>query len=281
MANILMGKEVAEALRKRARAAAENLPAAPTLLILRVGSREDDIAYEQSVLRSAKDGLISVVTQALPADVTQEELEQTLRQANAASGIHGILLLRPLPKHLDAARANALISPDKDIDGATDLSLSGVFTGSHRGFSPCTAQAVLELIHHYDIPVRGKKVAVIGRSLVIGRPLGMLLMEEDATVVMCHRKTPDTAAIARQADILVAAAGEKRIVTASYVHPSQTVIDVGTNWDAEQNRLCGDVDFDAVSPVVSAITPVPGGIGTVTSAVLLLHVAEAAKRLQG
>ena len=171
-----------------------------------------------------------------------------------------------------------MLDPAKDIDGCTDGSLAGVFTNTKTGFPPCTAQAAMEILHHYNVPIKGKKAAVIGRSLVIGRPVAMMLMHENATVVNLHTKTVDPAAIAREADILIAAAGQLRSVGPEYTNPDQVIIDVGINWDEAKGGIAGDVDFDAVEPVVRALTPVPGGVGTVTTSVLVSHVVEAAKR---
>ena len=184
----------------------------------------------------------------------------------------------PLPKHLDTERARKMLNPAKDVDGCTDLSLAGVFTNTKTGFPPCTAQAAMEILHHFDIPVSGKKAAVIGRSLVIGRPVGMMLMHENATVVNCHTRTVDVPSITREADILIAAAGRLHSVTRDFTNPDQVVIDVGINWDEEKGGISGDVAFEDVEPHVQAITPVPGGVGSVTSSVLIGHVIEAAKR---
>ena len=164
------------------------------------------------------------------------------------------------------------------MDGCTDGSLAGVFTNTKLGFAPCTAQAAMEILHHYGVNPKGKKAAVIGRSLVIGRPVAMMLMHENATVVNCHTRTLDVPSITRQADILIAAAGVLRSVTPEFTNPDQVVIDVGINWDEAKGGISGDVDFDRVEPLVRAITPVPGGVGSVTSCVLADHVIQAAKR---
>lgn len=214
----------------------------------------------------------------LPEDVDSDTFFGELRRVNEDADVHGILLFRPLPRHLDGERARQMIDPAKDVDGCTDGSLAGVFTNTQIGFSPCTAQAAMEILHFYGIDVRGKRAAVIGRSLVIGRPVAMMLMHENATVVNCHTRTRDVRAFTRRADILVAAAGRLHSVTEQYTHPDQVVIDVGINWDEEKGGISGDVDFAAVEPVVQAITPVPGGVGSVTSCVLIGHVVEAAKR---
>ena len=171
-----------------------------------------------------------------------------------------------------------MLNPAKDIDGCTDLSLAGVFTNTKTGFPPCTAQAAMEILHHFGIQIKGKKAAVIGRSLVIGRPVAMMLMHENATVVNCHTRTVDVPSITRQADILIAASGQLHSVTREYTNPDQVVIDVGINWDEAKGGISGDVAFEDVEPCVAAITPVPGGVGSVTTCVLIGHVVEAAKR---
>ena len=250
----------------------------PTLAILRVGERPDDLAYERGALKRAEKAGVTVKQVVLPEDVSQDDFDRTLAGLNEDAGVHGILMLRPLPAQLDNERARQMLAPEKDIDGCTDGSLAGVFTNTKTGFPPCTAQAAMEMLHYYGYDVKGKKVAVIGRSLVIGRPVAMMLMHENATVVNCHTKTVDVPSITREADIIIAATGRLRNVTPEFVKEGQVIIDVGVNWDEEKGGIAGDVDFDAVEPLVSAITPVPGGVGTVTSSVLISHVVEAAKR---
>ena len=213
--------------------------------------------------------------------VAQADFDETFAAVNRDETVHGILLFRPLPKQLDGERARQMLDPKKDVDGCTDASLAGVFANAKVGFPPCTAQAAMEILHHYGVQIKGKKAAVIGRSLVVGRPVAMLLMHENATVVNCHTKTCDVPSITRQADILIAAAGVLKSVTPEFTNPDQVVIDVGINWDEAKGGISGDVDFDAVEPVVRAITPVPGGVGSVTSCVLASHVIEAAKRTIG
>ncbi|MBQ6636535.1 MAG: bifunctional 5,10-methylenetetrahydrofolate dehydrogenase/5,10-methenyltetrahydrofolate cyclohydrolase [Lachnospiraceae bacterium] len=281
MAKILKGKEVADALTAQMQKDTQALKEAgitPTLCIFRVGERPDDLAYERGAVKRAETVGIAVRKVVLPPDVTQEVFDQTLTDVNGDDSIHGILLLRPLPGHLDNEKARQMLNPAKDIDGCTDLSLAGVFTNTKTGFPPCTAQAAMEILHHFNIPVKGRKAAVIGRSLVIGRPVGMMLMHENATVVNCHTRTVDVPSITRQADILIAASGQLHSVTREYTNPDQVVIDVGINWDAEKGGISGDVAFEDVEPCVRAITPVPGGVGSVTSCVLIGHVIEAAKR---
>ena len=281
MAKILKGKEVADALTARMQQDVEELKAqgvTPTLCIFRVGERPDDLAYERGATKRAQAAGVKVKNLILPGDVPQDVFDRELNRVNKDDTIHGILLFMPLPRHLDTERARQMLNPAKDVDGCTDLSLAGVFTNTKTGFPPCTAQAAMEILHHFDIPVSGKKAAVIGRSLVIGRPVGMMLMHENATVVNCHTRTVDVPSITREADILIAAAGRLHSVTRDFTNPDQVVIDVGINWDEEKGGISGDVAFEDVEPHVQAITPVPGGVGSVTSSVLIGHVIEAAMR---
>ena len=281
MAKILKGKEVADALTSQMKQDVENLKAAgvtPTLCIFRVGARPDDLSYERGAAKRASLVGIEVRNVILPADVSQEEFDQEFRKVNEDESIHGILLFRPLPKHLDNEKARQMLNPAKDIDGCTDLSLAGVFTNTKTGFPPCTAQAAMEILHYYGIPIKGRKAAVIGRSLVVGRPVAMMLMHENATVVNCHTRTVDVPSITREADILITASGQLHSVTKEYTNPSQVVIDVGINWDEAKGGISGDVAFEDVEPNVAAITPVPGGVGGVTTCVLISHVVEAARR---
>lgn len=284
MAEVLRGAPVIQAMKERLIPEVEQLKErgiTPTLAILRVGERQEDLAYERGAVKRFDTIGAAVRKVVLPADVSQEAFDETLQELNQDDSVHGILIFAPLPKHLDIRRARTMLAPQKDVDGCTDASLAGVFTGSRVGFPPCTAQAVMEMLHHYGIAVEGKKAAVVGRSLIIGRPVAQLLMAENATVVNLHRKTVDSEGIAAAADILVAACGELRLIGPAYTNPDQVVIDVGVNWDAEKGGIAGDVDFDAVEPVVKAITPVPGGVGSVTTSVLASHVVEAAKKMAG
>lgn len=284
MAQILSGREVAsamnDALLTRAGALAER-GILPTLAIVRVGENESDLSYERGAEKRAQKVGVDVRLIALPEAVAAETLLETIRALNEDEGIHGVLLLRPLPGHLkDKSQqiCNAL-RPDKDVDAMTDLSSAGVYQGRpDLGFPPCTPEACMKILHHYGISCAGKRAVVIGRSLVVGRPLAMMLMAEDATVTLCHSKTPNLPEIARQGDILVTAAGRLGFVDAGFVRPGQVVLDVSVNWDPEKNGIAGDCVFDEVEPVVSAITPVPGGVGAVTSSVLMDHVITAAER---
>lgn len=281
MAELLKGAPVAAALAERTASAVETLKSRsilPTLAILRVGAREDDLSYERGAMKRCAAAGIEVRSVALPAEVTHAEYMRTLESLNRDSTVHGILMLRPLPSQLDEEAARKALAPEKDVDGVTDGSLAGVFTGSGEGFAPCTAQAVLEILDHYGVALKGKIAAVAGRSLVVGRPAAMLLMERGATVTICHSKTADVAAVTKQADIVVAAIGKMRSLGADYFAPGQTVIDVGIHFNEETGKLCGDVRQEEAELIVSALTPVPGGVGAVTTAVLVSHVAEAALR---
>ncbi|MDY6287584.1 MAG: bifunctional 5,10-methylenetetrahydrofolate dehydrogenase/5,10-methenyltetrahydrofolate cyclohydrolase [Lachnospiraceae bacterium] len=280
MADRLLGKEVNQALLEDLKARSEELQRAdiePCLAVVRVGEREEDLSYERGALKKCEKAGVICTKRVFPADVTEDELLKTIRSLNEDQSVHGILLFRPLPKHLNERKIINEIAPAKDVDGVTDISMAGVYSGSDRGFPPCTAQAVMEILHHYGIPVEGKKAVIIGRSLVIGRPVAMMLMKKNATVTICHTRTKDPAAEARQADILVAAAGRAGLVGSSYTNPGQTVIDVGIHVN-DEGKMCGDVAFDEVEPAVRAITPVPGGVGSVTTTVLAEHVIRAAER---
>ena len=280
MAQLLKGLSAANALTDvlAERAAALNAKnVTPTLAILRVGERPDDISYETGAMqRCAKVG-IAVRHFLLKADCTTDELLNTIREINADPSIHGCLMFRPLPDKAMEEAACALLSPEKDVDCMTAASLTAVFTGKGAGYPPCTAQAVLELLDHYGIELSGKRVCVIGRSLVIGKPVSMMLQARNATVTMCHTKTLNLAQTCRDAEILVVAAGKAGMADGSFAAPGQIIVDVGIHVN-EEGKLCGDVLFDEAEPIVEAITPVPGGVGSVTTAVLAKHVIQAAEK---
>ncbi|MBR4708111.1 MAG: bifunctional 5,10-methylenetetrahydrofolate dehydrogenase/5,10-methenyltetrahydrofolate cyclohydrolase [Pseudobutyrivibrio sp.] len=281
MARILKGKDVVEALNEKLIAEVKDLKEKgiiPTLAILRVGERPDDLSYERGAIKRCELIGVAVKVVALLADISENDFFDALEKLNDDINIHGILMFRPLPKHIDSEKARKLLKATKDVDGCTDLSLAGVFTNTNIGFAPCTAEAAMEILRFYNIPVAGKNVAVIGRSLVIGRPVAMLLMHENATVTICHTKTKDVPSITKNADIVVVASGQMESVGAEFLKEGQTVIDVGISWNGEKGKLCGDVKFDEAEAIVDAITPVPGGVGGVTTSILVKHVVEAAKR---
>ena len=280
MAEELRGKPVADAigqdLAPRIRALRE-AGVAPTLAILRVGEREDDLSYERGALKRCEALEVDVRQFVLAADCTQEELMGAIGQINADDGIHGCLMFRPLPAQLDEAAACQALDPAKDMDGITQGSAFGVFANQRIGYPPCTADACMHILRHYGCELEGARVTVVGRSLVIGKPVSMMLQAANATVKMCHTRTRDLSAECRDADILVVAAGHKGTVGADAVASGQTVIDVGINWDEEAGKLVGDVLYDEVEPIVARITPVPGGVGSVTTAILASHVVQAAE----
>lgn len=281
MAKRLEGAPVAAALNERMARETEALKKrgiVPMLAVLRLGSRPDDLSYETGVKKRCAAVGVQVKNVVLPAGVDSDTFFDTLEKLNEDPAVHGILMFRPLPPHLDGEKARRVLNPAKDVDGCTDASLAGVFTGTNIGFVPCTAQAAMEILDYYGIDCAGKRAVVLGRSLVVGRPVSMLLLHRNATVTTCHTKTASMPSIARTADILIACTGKMESIGAEYLRKGQVVIDVGIGWNEEKGKLCGDVKFEEAEPVAAAVTPVPGGVGTVTTSVLVSHVIEAAKR---
>jgi len=288
MAKLLLGKEVTASINGNLTSRVQALTArgiTPKLAIVRCGENPSDLSYERGALKRAETIGVKTEVFVLPESVSKEELISLIEQINAEPTIHGCLLFRPLPQHLRADQDEIVnhLAPEKDIDCMTDLSNAGVFMGKDLGFSPCTAQACMEILKFYGVELKGKRVAVIGRSLVVGKPVAMMLMAKNATVTVCHTRTLDVPSITAQADIIVTAAGKLKSLTADYVRPGQIIIDVSINWDenklnskGQPGAIAGDADFEAVEPVVDAITPVPGGVGAVTTSVLIGHVIEAA-----
>ena len=280
MALLLKGGQAAAAMNEKTAARVAALTAAgvvPTLAVVRMGAREDDLSYERGVMnRCAKLG-IQVKPYLLEADASQDQLLAVLGEINQDSSIHGCLIFRPLPAQIDDKAVRSTLAPEKDVDGITDASLAGVFTGSGVGYAPCTAQACVEILDHYGIPLEGKRVTVVGRSLVVGKPAAMLLDRKNATVTICNSRTRNLPELCRQADVLVVAMGKRGAIGGDCVAPGQVVVDVGIHTD-ENGKLCGDVRFAEAEPVVEAITPVPGGVGAMTTSVLAAHVVEAAEK---
>ena len=283
MATILKGAPVVAAMNERNAALCEQLKAkgiTPTLAVVRVGEREDDLSYERGVIaRCGKVG-VEVKQFLLPADASQDDLLKVIAEVNAEDTIHGCLLFRPLPKQFNDRTVRAALAPEKDIDGITDDSLAGVFTNTDLGYAPCTAQACLEILKYYNIPLSGRRAVVVGRSLVVGKPAAMMLDRENATVTICNDGTQNLPAICKEADVVVVAIGKMGAVGAYCLREGQTVVDVGIQVN-EKGKLCGDVKFSEAEPVVDAITPVPGGVGTVTTSVLVGHVVQAAAKKAG
>ena len=282
MAMLMKGAPVAQALSEKIQQDCQTLRArgvVPTFGIVRVGEEADDLAYERGACRRAEQLGVAVEHIALPADVTEEVLIQALERVNGDPRIHGCLLMRPLPPHLDTAAVGRVLRPEKDVDAVTVTSMGGMLAKAGVGFAPCTATACLELLHYYRIPLQGKKTVVVGKSMTVGLPTALLLMNEEATVSVCHilSDPEDTRQLCREAEIIISAAGHARLITRDYVRPGQVIVDVGVNA-APGGGLCGDVAFDEVEPVVQAITPVPGGVGAVTATVLVGHAVQAAVR---
>ena len=280
MAKQLLGKEVTGALNERIRFRADKLREQgiyPKMAFVRVGERPDDLSYERGASKRCETLGVEYEKYILPADCTQEQLMDRMKQLNEDDSIHGILMFRPLPKHLDEDAVVAVMKPEKDIDGITSGSMAGVFMGTNQGFAPCTAQACMEILDHYHIDCTGKKAVVVGRCLVVGKPAAMMLLGKNATVTVCHTRTSDMPFVVKEADIVIVAAGRAGVVDGKYLSPGQIVIDVGINVN-EEGKLCGDVLYGEAEAIVEMITPVPGGVGSVTTSVLVGHVVEAAER---
>lgn len=282
MTEILRGKDVADRLTEKNVIKVDELRKGgmcPTLAIVRLGENPGDLSYERGALKCAEQTGVDVRQFVYDKTITQDELLAEMDKINRDDSIHGVLIFRPLPGHIDEKAVCAALAPEKDVDGITAGSMAGVFMDSDAGFPPCTAQACMEILDHYGFDPAGKRVAVIGRSLVIGKPVAMMMMRRDATVTICHSRTGSGVmrSVGHDADIIVAAAGKAKMVGPDITGDGKIIIDVGINID-DDGKLCGDVDFDAVSEKAEAITPVPGGVGSVTTAVLMKHVIEAAAK---
>ena len=280
-AEIWKGAPVAEALSEKLKLRVEALGRSgvvPCLALVRIGERPGDLSYERSAARRCEALGVAVEKHVLPADVTQSELIDVIEALNRKSTVHGILFFRPLPEGMDERTVCDAIAPEKDVDGVCAHSMADVYMGAARGFFPCTAQAVIEMLQYYDIPICGKRTVVVGRSLVTGRPAALLLLREHATVTVCHTRTKELASLTREAELVVTATGHINTLTAEHLRPGQVVIDIGLTYDEARGKLCGDVDHDAAEEIVQAISAVPGGIGAVTSTVLASHVIEACER---
>ena len=289
MAKQLLGKEVNEALvasLQTRTAALREKGITPCLGIIRLGENPSDLSYEKGATKRAEEVGVAVKNYILPEDASKEDVLKVIDEVNADASVHGVLMFRPLPKHLknDQDEICNRLAPCKDVDSMTHMSNAGVFEGQDLGYAPCTPAACMEILDHYGIDCTGKNAVVIGRSLVVGKPAAMMLMGKNATVTVCHTKTVDTAAICRKADIIISAAGVLNSLTKDFVSEGQIVIDVSMNWNPEKitskgkGGMSGDAVFAEVEPIVGAITPVPGGVGAVTTTVLMKHVVEAAEK---
>ena len=270
---VLKGIEVARAINENIKEKLAASGKVPNLAIVRIGARPDDLSYERGILKKMDTLGIGTKVYDFPEDIGNEDFLKAFEDINRDDDVHGILCFMPMPKQIDAKRVAEIIDPAKDMDGISPVNQAKIYAGDETGFAPCTAEAVIALLDHYDIDVAGKKVTVIGRSLVIGRPVAMMLMKKNATVTICHTRTKDVPAECKNADIIVAAAGVPKMVTKDYIPQGATVIDVGIHVD-ENGNMCGDVDYNAVADSCEAITPVPGGVGSVTTSILAAHVVR-------
>ncbi|MDU7338279.1 MAG: bifunctional 5,10-methylenetetrahydrofolate dehydrogenase/5,10-methenyltetrahydrofolate cyclohydrolase [Clostridium sp.] len=280
MARIIAGKEIVTSMNgtlKQETTLLKEKGCTPTLAIVRVGDQPESAAYQTGATKRCEKLGIAVQALILPQNSSLNEVLEVIEALNHASGVHGVLLLRPFPAHLDDRAIRDALCCEKDVDGVTNLSLYGVFTGVSQGFPPCTAQACIDILDYCGIPLRGKRVVVVGASLVIGRPVAMMLLARGATVTLCHIDTVDLPSECRRAEIIIAAAGARSLIDESCLSPGQVILDVGVTVGAD-GRLYGDVDFEAANTVAAALSPVPGGVGTVTTTILAKHVIEAAKR---
>lgn len=282
MADILMkGAEVNAAMKERMINRVDALKkkgVQPVINIVRIGNRSDDLAYERGARKRMESVGVEMKITELPEDISQADFVKAFRKVNEDKTVHGIMLFRPLPKHLDESEIASIINPIKDVDCMSPVNIAKVFMGDEGVFAPCTAKAVMEMLVHYEVDLSGKNVAIVGRSMVVGKPLAMLMLKKNATVTVCHTRTVDLVEKCRRADVVVAAAGREGMITGDMISRGTVVVDVGININ-EEGKLCGDVEFESVEPQASYISPVPGGVGGVTSSVLASHVIKAAEIL--
>lgn len=276
---VLKGAEVSAKIREQVQADLIKLQEkrsgfVPKLAIIRVGENPDDASYERGAIKKMESFGLEAKSYGFPETISHEEFLAGFQEINQDPGVTGILLLKPLPKQIQEKEINELILPEKDLDGISPVNMAKVFMGDSTGFAPCTAEAVIWMLKENQIPITGKRVVIVGRSLIVGKPLAMLMMKENGTVTVCHTKTKDLPGTCRQAEILVAAAGRPEMINGDYVGEEAVVVDVGIHV-RENGTLCGDVDFDSIRENALAATPVPGGVGTVTTAVLAKHLVQA------
>ena len=280
-ARILSGKEYAAKIKEAAKREADSLGLCPGLAVVMVGDNPASAVYVRNKNKACEELGFHSVMEILPAEMSKDELLAVIERLNADAAIHGILVQLPLPAALSEVEQEVLnrISPDKDVDGFHPVNVGRLSTGQ-GALAPCTPAGCIKMLEYADIPMDGKHAVVIGRSNIVGKPMAQLLLAKNATVTICHSHTKNLAEITRQADILVAAIGKPRFVKADMVKPGATVIDVGINR-IEPKKLVGDVDFEAVCEIAGAITPVPGGVGLLTVAMLMQNVVTAAKMQLG
>lgn len=272
----LRGKKVSDGIKEYVSKELETLSFVPKLAIVRVGENPDDMSYERGATKKLKSFGLDVASYVFPQDISDEAFKKAFKDINEDDEVTGILLLRPLPRTINEKDIENMIDPKKDLDGISPINIAKVFAGDTTGFSPCTAEAVIEVLKAYDIELTGKRVTVVGRSMVVGKPVSMLLLKENATVTMTHTRTVDLKKTCSDAEIVIAAAGRAKMLNSDYCGQDAVMIDVGINVD-ENGKLCGDVDYSTLDGKASAATPVPGGVGTITTAVLAKHLIQAAK----
>lgn len=272
----LRGKKVSDGIKEYVSKELETLSFVPKLAIVRVGENPDDMSYERGATKKLKSFGLDVASYVFPQDISDEDFKKAFKDINKNDEVTGILLLRPLPRTINEKDIENMIDPKKDLDGISPINIAKVFAGDTSGFSPCTAEAVIEVLKAYDIELTGKRVTVVGRSMVVGKPVSMLLLKENATVTMTHTRTVNLKKTCSDAEIVIAAAGRAKMLNSDYCGQDAVMIDVGINVD-ENGKLCGDVDYSTLDGKASAATPVPGGVGTVTTAVLAKHLIQAAK----
>lgn len=272
----LRGKKVSDGIKEYVSKELETLSFVPKLAIVRVGENPDDMSYERGATKKLKSFGLDVASYVFPQDISDEAFKKAFKDINEDDEVTGILLLRPLPRTINEKDIENMIDPKKDLDGISPINIAKVFAGDTSGFSPCTAEAVIEVLKAYDIELTGKRVTIVGRSMVVGKPVSMLLLKENATVTMTHTRTVDLKKTCSDAEIVIAAAGRAKMLNSDYCGQDAVMIDVGINVD-ENGKLCGDVDYATLDGKASAATPVPGGVGTVTTAVLAKHLIQAAK----
>lgn len=272
----LRGKKVSDGIKEYVSKELETLSFVPKLAIVRVGENPDDMSYERGATKKLKSFGLDVASYVFPQDISDEAFKKAFKDINEDDEVTGILLLRPLPHTINEKDIENMIDPKKDLDSISPINIAKVFAGDTTGFSPCTAEAVIEVLKAYDIELTGKRVTVVGRSMVVGKPVSMLLLKENATVTMTHTRTVDLKKTCSDAEIVIAAAGRAKMLNSDYCGQDAVMIDVGINVD-ENGKLCGDVDYATLDGKASAATPVPGGVGTVTTAVLAKHLIQAAK----
>ena len=280
MGQLIKGKPVADAISESLTKEVEQLKAkgiTPKLTIVRVGAKGSDLSYEKGALKRCESIGLATEVKELPEDISQEDFILELKKVNEDKATNGILIFRPFPKQLDESVIKYIIAPEKDVDCFSPVNVAKVMESDPTGFPPCTPSAVIEILKHYNVPMKGKKAVVVGRSMVVGKPVSMLLLNENATVTICHSRTENMPAVCAEADVLVVGMGKAKMINSAYVKEGAAVVDVGINVDSE-GKLCGDVDTDDCLGKASMITPVPGGVGAVTTSLLAKHVVKACKQ---